>query len=132
MPETYITTGQLAHMRTAVAPIYMDVCQRLVFNEGSGGYGYGSDAYTPGESIICLFVAKPKPDVLAGTEILQIDADIYLPRLTVLLPNDHIKITYVQGETTEDSVLGDQEFAIVAGPMVDMVTMQAGLRLLVR
>lgn len=127
MSETYITNEQMAHMRAAVAPIYMDTCQRLVYTEPVSDPSYNNPTYPDGASLACLFVAKPKPDVLPGTEALQIDADLYLPRTTTLLPNDRVKITHLHG----DAIAEPQTFAVAQGPVVDSVTMRAGLTLVV-
>lgn len=124
MTETYITDDQLTHMRVAVAPIYMDTCQRLVYVAGVGDYGHGNDSYPAGAILSCLFVAKPTPDALPGTDVLQIDADIYLPRDTTLLPDDRLTITHLHGEALSVPMT----FVIASGPYMDMVTMHAGLK----
>lgn len=121
----YITNDQMAHMRAAVAPIYMDTCQRLVYTEPDSDPSYNNPTYPEGASLACLFVAKPKPDVLPGTDALQIDADLYLPRTSTLLPNDRVMITHLHG----DAVAEPQTYTITAGPIVDSVTMSCGLTL---
>lgn len=128
MTAQYITGAGMAHMRAAVVPIYMDTCQRLVYTEGTtGAYGTPVITYVAGASIECLFVAKPKPDVLQGTEVLRIDADLYLPRGATLNPHDRVKITHLHG----DAVESPQTFAVNSGPLVDHVTAHAGLTLVV-
>jgi hypothetical protein len=123
--STYITDAQMADMRRLLGFVYMDTCLRLIYTPGTGDYGYGGDTYVEGASLSCLFVAKARPDAMPGTEVLQIDAELHLPRTTTLLPSDRVTITHLHG----DEVDSPQTFRIVAGPIVDHDHMHASLQL---
>lgn len=125
MAGQYVTDAAMAHMRLILQPAYMDTLQRLAYSAGTGAYGYGKPTYTPAQSVPCLFIAKPQEDVLVGTEVIHIDGDLFVPRDTILYPDDRVVITHLHGER----VANPQTFAIVAGPVKNSVTIQAHIAL---
>lgn len=122
---SYITPNQLAAHRLITAPTFTDTCQRLIYTEGSGNYGYGAPTYPAGISMPCLFDPRPEPDANEAGAVLMVDADLYLAHDAMLLPDDRVKITHLYGE----AVANPQTYAIVEGPIVDGNVMHAALSL---
>src|SRR5436190_2123561 len=87
--------------------------------------GYGKPTYPAGASLACLFDGRPDFDAMAGTAVPQVDATLYLPRDSVLLPDDRVQVTHIHGL----AILSPLTYEIVAGPTVDYMTMVAKLRL---
>ncbi|PYJ11282.1 MAG: hypothetical protein DMF06_03460 [Verrucomicrobia bacterium] len=124
MSGTYVTTSQYNQVIGNVKPMYMDTCKRLVYTAPSD-QGYGKPTYPAGASLACLFDGRPDFDAMAGTAVPQVDATLYLPRDSVLLPDDRVQVTHIHGL----AILSPLTYEIVAGPTVDYMTMVAKLRL---
>lgn len=78
----------------------MDSC--LIFAHSSGTtnvYGKKVDTYAAGVPSICGYNATASGEVLQGTEVLTIDAEIRLPVDTVIDDRDRIQLTKRFGRT---------------------------------
>src|SRR5688572_30085246 len=95
-----VTPGQLAFERRATGETFTDTCQRLVFASDDGDYGTGTVApnYAPGASLPCSFQATVEEDANEQSEVLMIDAMLYLAHDATLTPSDRVKITHLYGE----------------------------------
>lgn len=114
----------MLNMRRIASAGFVDTCQRLVYTAGTGDYGHGPATYAEGDALPCLFKPRPAPDAL-DSEVLMVDADLYLPRTVTLLPDDRVTITHLHG----DAVASSQTFSIVAGPVMGKTLLHAELAL---
>lgn len=114
----------MRNMRRVASSGFVDTCLRLVYTAGTGDYGHGAPSYAEGDALACLFKPRPEPDAL-DTEVLMVDADLYLPRTTTLAPDDRVTITKLHG----DAVATPQTFAIVGGPVLGKSLQHAELAL---
>lgn len=119
--------SMMRYMRKVAATGFVDTCQRLVFTATDGEYGTGTGkpTYSAGITMACLFKQRPAPDAQEQSEVLMIDADLYLARDATLLPNDRVKVTHLHG----DAVASPQTFDIVGGPVLGKTLLHAELRL---
>lgn len=116
----------MAVLRRVAATGLVDTCVRLVHTEGAGGdYGHGEPTYPEGASMACLFQPKAASDAQEESEVLLIDANLYLARTATLDPDDRIRVTHLHG----DAVASPQVFEIVKGPVLGKTLLEAGLRL---
>lgn len=118
-----IPEGAMLNMRRVAATGLLDTCTRMVHTEGSGDYGHGAPTYPAGVTMACLF--KPRPEDDAGDGVRMVDADLWLARDAVLLPDDRVKITHLHG----DAVASPQTFAVTGGPVLGKTLLHAELRL---
>lgn len=114
----------MLNMRRIATAGFVDTCLRLVYTTGTGDYGHGSPSYAEGDALACLFKPRPEPDAL-DTAVPMVDADLYLPRTTTLLPDDRVTITHLHG----DAVASPQTFAIIGGPVIGKTLITAELAL---
>lgn len=104
----------------------LDRCRRLIHTTSDSIYGPGTvEDYTDGASMSCLFKPKLTTDVQGETEVLIIDAELYLARTATLGSNDRVTITHLQG----DAVASPQTFDIIKGPVLGKTLLIAGLKL---
>lgn len=120
-----VGAGAISILRGLKEKDFSDRFMRLVRVPASGGLGYKKPSYSEGGiSYPCRFAQRAMLDVLPGTDVIMVEADLFFGRTVALDASDRVRITHIFNERVTAT-----DYEIVAGPVLDSLGKTASLRL---